>query len=99
MKKKYYHATELKNVQSIMENGLYKNLYGVIYLCDSQKDAYKFMLIHLISKFAVIEVELDDKDVSESRDHNEKLFKCKTYIYDKDIPYKDINSIKFIELK
>lgn len=90
----YYHATDLKNLESIKEKGLLKNAWGVIFLCERPEDCLKFMGVHLTVNVAVLQVTLDESEVTESFDHNEKFFKCKAYTADRDIHNKDIISIQ-----
>lgn len=97
MKKKFYHATPMKNFVSILDDGkIYTGYEGVTYLCDTPKDAAKFVAIRGEKEILVCECEIDESLVSESFDHSEVFFKCKAYTYPKDISTNEItNYIKY----
>lgn len=95
MTKSYYHATDMANLDSIMEKGLLKNKYeGIIYLTDDPIDAVKFLPLRGVKNILVIEVGIKEELVEEQFDHNETFFKCKAYGYPDGIP-----SDEFIELR
>lgn len=78
---KYYHATDVKNIGSIIAEGIKPGYDGVVYLCETPEDSLKFMLVHGYHEAAVFEVELDSSEVEESFDHSQAFFKCKAYMY------------------
>lgn len=79
---KYYHATDYKNLQSILDKGLLNNnIEGIVYLCKEPTDAIKFPYIRGIKDLLVVEVDIDDNEVQEMHDHSEVFFKCKAYGY------------------
>ena len=93
---KYYHATDIKNMISITLEGIKTEIDGCVYLTKTKEDAVKFIAIRTNNDIIVFEVELNENNVKESYDHNEKFFKCKAYYYDKDItPDKITNAWKF----
>lgn len=97
-KRYYYHATETKNIKSIIEEGLHTGFDGVIYLADSPENAAKFLAIRLIKDIVVLELKLDEDKIEESFDHNEAFFKCKAYMYPEDVQLKDIIFYRRYEL-
>lgn len=72
-----------------------------MYLCKDPVDSCKFMIIRFVQRVAVIEVDLPEEDVQESRDHSEEFFGCKAYIHtgdidltgQEDVTYYDFTSI------
>lgn len=95
--KKFYHATPMKNLLSILNEGaITKGCDGVVYLCDTQSDAVKFVAIRGEKEILVCECEIDESLVSESFDHSEAFFKCKAYTYPEDISTDEItNYVKY----
>ena len=91
---KYYHATDYKNLDSIMNEGLRLSCDGVVYLCKKPEDCLKFAVVHCVRQILVIEVEIDDKDVVETFDHSEAFFKCRCYGSTKAIPVKNFTNMK-----
>ncbi len=87
---KYYHATDIKNTISILDNGIKTGIDGCVYLTKTKEDAVKFIALRTDNDIIVFEVELNEKKVKESYDHSEKFFKCKAYYYSKDIPVNKI---------
>lgn len=85
MLKVYYHATPFENIGSIMKDGIHKGHDGVVYLTEKPEEAARFVAIRGCKKILVIGVELEEKLVEESFDHSEAFFKCKAYMYHKDI--------------
>lgn len=78
----YYHATDYKNLQSILDKGLLNdNLEGIVYLCKEPTDAIKFPYIHGVNDILVIEVDIDEQEVEGTFDHSEVFFRCKAYGY------------------
>lgn len=92
--KSYYHATDFKNVKSIIENGILKSSDGVIYLTDNIKDCQKFVIIRGIKHMAVFEVYLNENKIEESFDHCQDFFNCKAFIYKNNIDIKEIKNVK-----
>ena len=83
---KFYHATTIKNAESIAEEKVIKKGWdGMVYLCTKKEDACKFLFVRLIREVCVIEVDLNEEDVEESFDHSESFFKCKAYMHKGDI--------------
>jgi len=91
----FYHATSYSNLDKIITEGLKINkTEGSIYLTDKAKDALKFLYIRGIKDLIVIKLKaskLDKTKLYESFDHDYSFFKCRAYVYEKDIPLKDIN--------
>lgn len=79
--KKYYHATALKNLVSILDNGLHVGCDRITYLAETKEEAYRFIVLRCFEDILVIEVELDETKVEETFDHNPNFFKCKAFGY------------------
>lgn len=80
-KKKFYHATDFKNLHSILEEGIKPGFEGIVYLAETKEDARKFVALRFYEKVVVIEVELEESDVEETFDHNYSFFKCRAFGY------------------
>jgi hypothetical protein len=91
----FYHATSYINLGKIINQGLkVDKIEGVIYLTDDPKDALKFLYIRGIKDLIVIKLKaskLDKTKLYESFDHDYSFFKCRAYVYEKDIPMMNIN--------
>ena len=90
---KFYHATQVTNVPSILQLGL-KSKFEGIYLCEKPEDAAKFLLVRGIKNLAIFEVNIrkNSKSLAESFDHSFTFFKCRAFIYTKDIPLENITN-------
>lgn len=96
MRKTYYHATPFSNLDSILENGIHRSIEGVVYLTTKPGDAAKFVAIRGCGDILVCKVSVDEELVEESFDHNEKFFKCRAFMYSKDIlPYEIEDFIRY----
>ena len=94
MVKKYYHATNFANFSGIMAEDVIKaGIDGGVYLCDTAKDACKFLAIRGEKGVYVFEVEVYETKVVESFDHNENYFGCKAYLYLGDIPFSKVTQV------
>lgn len=92
----YYHATDYKNLGSILEKGILKGYDGFVYLTTSPIDATKFLTIRGCDDILVCKVALEEDLIEESFDHNEKFFRCKAYMYGEDISTDEIiNLIRY----
>lgn len=92
-----YHATEMKNLCSIIEKGLVPSKYdGITYFTDNFNDCTKFAMIHGVARedILVCKVDLPDSDVFETFDHNPNFFKCRCFGYDKVIPDSEIEYLQ-----
>ena len=70
----------------IVEDGVIKKSWdGMVYLCKEAVDSCKFLIIRGMKDMCVIEVELEESEVSESYDHSESFFGCKAYMFNGDI--------------
>lgn len=87
---KFYHATNFSNISSIIDEGLVPGADGIIYLADSFENAVKFVILRGYKRILVCEVDLDESQVEETFDHSPAFFQCKSYGYDKVIPFFDI---------
>lgn len=90
----YYHATEFTNLSSILENGIHPGCDGEVYLCKKPEEALRFVVIRNIGthkKYLVCKVDLRS-GVEESFDHSEEFFRCRAYMYNKNIPSSNIRS-------
>lgn len=89
----FYHATTPERAEKIATSGyIKKGMDGCVYLCKAAADACKFLAIRGIKKVIVFEVELKEEEVQESFDHSEAFFRCKAYIYNKNIQRKSIKT-------
>ena len=94
MVKKYYHATNFANFSGIMADDVIKaGIDGGVYLCDTAKDACKFLAIRGVKRIYVFEVEVNESQMVESFDHDEGFFGCKAYLYLGDIPYSQVTQV------
>lgn len=83
---KFYHAAPRETMEKIVGEGrIRKSWDGVVYLCKEPIDACKFLVIRGLKTVSVIEVDIDEKNVSESHDHSESFFQCKAYMKNGDI--------------
>lgn len=98
LRKTYYHATEEKNFDSILEKGILKGIDGVVYVCEKPEEAARFLAIRGIKTIFVFEVHIEESFISESFDHNERFFRCKAYMYSKDILREEIVGCSKYEL-
>lgn len=92
-----YHATNMDNLSSIIEQGLKTNSGGVFF-AEHADLAATFLFLRGVNNIVVLAVELDEADVEESFDHNEMWFKrtlnkesCKCYIYNHNVSTEDIS--------
>lgn len=90
MLKTYYHATPLKNMDSIFKLGIQTGRDGFIYLTTEPEDAAKFIAVRSYDDILVVEVMLEEELVRESFDHSQAFFKCRAYYIDENIPSEDI---------
>lgn len=90
---KFYHATRVENISSILTLGIQSHLEGV-YLCEKPEDALKFLRIRGIKQIAVFEVNIrkNSKKLVESFDHSYAIFKCRAFIYMDNIPLENITN-------
>ena len=94
-----YHATDYKNLGSILVNGLNKSIEGGVYLADSSINAIKFTAMRGMEEILVLEVSMNKLDsglLEEAFDHDENIFGCKAWVYLDSIGAKHVvNYIKF----
>lgn len=81
MIKTYYHATDYKNMDSILYRGIHKGFDGTVYLTDSPESAATFLAIRGCKKIIVFEVDLDESKVEESFDHSQAFFRCRAWMH------------------
>ena len=93
-----YHATDMKNLDSILDKGILRGVDSLVFLAETPEDALKFVAIRLIRSILVCEVYVEDSLVEETFEHSERFFKCKAYGYSGDIPVEDINGYTRYEL-
>lgn len=81
-----WHATERKNLESIMMDGLKCNI-GEIYFSDTSKGACAFLYLRSIKNVIVLPVEFTIDEIEESFDHSPSFFESiKCFTVHKDIP-------------
>ena len=90
MKKKFYHATDYKNLQSILDKGIIPGCDGIVYLTELAEEALRFMVFRFHKEVLVLEIELEESDVEETFDHSYSFFKCKAFGYQGTIPVASI---------
>lgn len=96
--KTFYHATDFKNLNEIIEKGIEcRNVEHLVYLCEDEKDCLKFAFLHGVKDVLVLQVKVFKADVIETFDHSSDFFKCRCFASKKEIPSKNIR--KFIRYK
>jgi RNA:NAD 2'-phosphotransferase (TPT1/KptA family) len=104
-KKVLYHATKTVNVKPILEKGLLAIWEGV-YLTDSIESAQRWMGFRFAAQgdrdFAVIEVEVDEDQLTEGMDHNPLMVQLsgvgKSIVHVENIPPKQIRDVHYYQL-
>lgn len=81
MTKKFYHATDYKNFNSIINEGIKPGCDGIVYLAEDKEEAYRFVALRFYEEVLVVEVELEESKVEETFDHNYNFFKCRAFGY------------------
>lgn len=79
MTKTFYHATSFDNLISILERGIMPSFEGIVYLCETEQDAAKFVALRGCKDMLICVVSLNENDVHETFDHSEAFFKCKCF--------------------
>lgn len=74
-----YHATSVDNMTKIMYDGIKPGCDGIVYLAETDNDAYKFVCLRMLEKIAVFKVNVNVEDVFETFDHSQQFFKCKAF--------------------
>lgn len=84
---KYYHGTSYSNLLKIINDGkIKKSIEGIVYLAKTKEDAFKFVALRYMTEdIAVIELDLNEKNIEETFDHSPTFFKAKAYGYFGDI--------------
>lgn len=86
----YYHATTRDAFFGILKDGKIKaSIEGVVYVCKSAEDAFKFVYVRNAGKSSVVILPIqitDDMKVRETFDHSEEFFHCKCYGIKGDVP-------------
>lgn len=83
---KYYHAAPKETMVKIAGEGIIKKSWdGMVHLCKEAVDSCKFLIMRGMKEMSVIEIELNENEVTESYDHSEAFFKCKAYMHNGDI--------------
>lgn len=90
MRKYLYHATDKRNEEKIMNEGLLPGIDGGVYFADSPDNALKFIAFKFEAKEVIVlkvrTRELDPKLMEESFDHSEMFFQCKAWVYMGTVP-------------
>lgn len=81
--KRFYHATIMENLGSIVEEGIKPGCDGLVYLCENAVDAAKFVYVRTLGTHDIvaIEIALDESEVEETFDHSFEFFKCRAFGY------------------
>ena len=88
MKKKFYHATKLENLKSILEHGLHSRFGDEIYFSSNAISAVNWVGAGSTGHYAVIQVMLDEKQYVKGQDHApimEFMFPGEVVVVDKPI--------------
>lgn len=86
MRRTYYHATAYENLIPIVENGIRKGCDGLVYLCEKEEDALKFLYVRGIKNVVTFKVNIrKPENIVETFDHSEAFFKCRCFGYVGDI--------------
>lgn len=89
-----YHATDMKNLASILDNGLIANNFeGIVYLAEKPEDALKFVVLRCYDEIVLLKVKIYKKDegkLIETFDHNPRIFKCRAFGFMGNIPSSNI---------
>ena len=96
-----WHATDYNNLVSIMENGIITGPDGIVYLCDTEMDAAKFLAVRGCKHILTLEIKIYKKDeakIRETFDHSQRFFNCKAYGYAGNIPERNIKAYRHIQL-
>lgn len=104
-KQSFFHATSTKNVAAIKKEGL-KPIWDFVYLTDSIESAQRWMGFRFQAQgeksFAIVEVEMDPKELEEGTDHSPLMVKLfgvgKSLVTDKIVPPKSIKEIHYFEI-
>lgn len=92
---KYYHATDYKNLISILGLGLTaENIEKAVFLCKKPEDALKFPYLRGLRDILVIEVDVPESKISESYDHSYEFWQCKAYMHDGPIPIEQFTNLR-----
>lgn len=95
-----YHATKFENLGSILDNGLLvdKSPDKMIYFADTEIGAASFMAVRLCKDILIIKVDIPESELKESFDHSKKFFKCRAFVYDKDIASNEFEGLSRYQL-
>lgn len=96
-----WHATDYNNLVSIMDEGIKAGPDGVVYLCETETDAAKFLAVRGCKHILTLEIKIYKKDenkIRETFDHSQRFFNCRAYGYVGDIPGKNIKNYRHIQL-
>jgi hypothetical protein len=101
---KFYHATAIENIPSIMEKGILPK-FGEVYLTDSIESATRWMGFRLVGQtkiMAVIEVKAKEETLVEGTDHSPLMVQLfgvgKSLVSHKRIPKSRIGKIHYFKL-
>lgn len=89
-----YHATDFKNAESILVNGIKPSADGVVYMTENPIDCVKFLAIRGIRDIIVFRVKIlkrDEVNIIETFDHNKRIFGCRCFGYIGRIEHDKIN--------
>lgn len=90
-----YHATDMKNLASILEKGLLpNNMDGMVYMTETPEDALKFVAFRNYKEILMIKIKIYKKDenkVTETFDHSFQFFKCRAFGYNGTIPVSNLD--------
>ena len=98
MKKVYYHATPMENLDSILTNGIRKGIDGLVYLAEAPDEAARFVLIRGCKDILVLEVEVEEGLVEETFDHSQVFFGCRAFGCKSSIDSSDIIGVSEYEI-
>ena len=91
---KFYHATDIKNLSSILGEGIRPGVDGIVYLAKAPEHALRFVFLKAVAlsfDVLVLEVDLKEEEVFETFDHSFNFFRAKSFGYTEIIPISRIS--------
>lgn len=90
-----FHATDIKNLESILDKGIQPGSDGLVYLTAKFNEAAVFPLLHGVpeKEVVVLECHLPESRIQETFDHSREYFNFPCYGYPKVINPVQIHQI------
>ena len=96
-----WHATEYKNLVSILDNGIIPGPDKLVYLCENGIDAAKFVAVRGCRDILLCQIKIykaDEDKIKETFDHSERFFKCRAFGYKGAIKPQNIKHYRRLEI-